>query len=77
MDIGGVDAVVLSGYPGSRAATLQRAGRAGRRGRPSLTICVLSSTPLDQFVANEPEFLFGEAPEQARVDPRVSLLGGC
>lgn len=69
MDIGGVDAVVLSGYPGTRAATLQRAGRAGRRGRPSLTICVLSSTPLDQFVANEPEFLFGQAPEQARIDP--------
>jgi len=69
MDIGGVDAVVLSGYPGTRAATLQRAGRAGRRGRPAMAICVLSSTPLDQFVANEPGFLFGQAPEQARVDP--------
>ncbi len=69
MDIGGLDAVVLAGYPGSVAATLQRAGRAGRREDPSLVVMVLSSRPLDQFVANAPQFLFERAPEQARVDP--------
>src|SRR5690606_22398353 len=69
MDIGGLDAVVLAGYPGTRAATWQRAGRAGRRQEPALTIMVLSSRPLDQFVAAAPEFLFGEPPEHARVDP--------
>jgi DEAD/DEAH box helicase domain-containing protein len=68
MDIGGLDAVVLAGYPGTRAATWQRSGRAGRRQEPSLTIMVLSSRPLDQFVAAAPEFLFGEPPEHARVD---------
>lgn len=68
MDIGGLDAVVLAGYPGTRAATWQRAGRAGRRQAPSLTIMVLSSRPLDQFVAAAPEFLFGEPPEHARID---------
>jgi DEAD/DEAH box helicase domain-containing protein len=68
MDIGGLDAVVLAGYPGTRAATWQRAGRAGRRQEPSLTILVLSSRPLDQFVAAAPEFLFGEPPEHARID---------
>ena len=68
MDIGGLDAVVLAGYPGTRAATWQRAGRAGRRQSPALTILVLSSRPLDQFVAAAPEFLFGEPPEHARID---------
>jgi DEAD/DEAH box helicase domain-containing protein len=69
MDIGGLDAVVLAGYPGTRAATWQRAGRAGRRRDPSLTLMVLSSKPLDQFVAADPEFLFAEPPEHARIDP--------
>lgn len=68
MDIGGLDAVVLAGYPGTRAATWQRSGRAGRRQEPSLTVMVLTSRPLDQFVAAAPEFLFGEPPEHARLD---------
>ncbi len=70
MDIGGLDAVVLAGYPGTRAATWQRSGRAGRRQSPSLTVMVLSSKPLDQFVAAEPGFLFAEPPEHARLDPQ-------
>ncbi|MEM7157380.1 MAG: helicase-related protein [Myxococcota bacterium] len=69
VDIGGMDAVVLAGYPGTRAATWQRAGRAGRRGQPSLAVMVLSSSPLDQFVGASPDFLFDRAIEQARVDP--------
>src|SRR5690606_37515790 len=62
MDIGGLDAVVLAGYPGTRAATFQRMGRAGRRAAPSLQVLVLSSKPLDQFVAADPDFLFGQPP---------------
>lgn len=69
IDIGGVDAVVLSGYPGTRAATRQRAGRAGRRGQASLTVLCLSSNPLDQFVASEPSFLWEPTVEHARIDP--------
>jgi DEAD/DEAH box helicase domain-containing protein len=69
MDIGGLDAVVLAGYPGTRAATLQRSGRAGRRKAPALTVTVLSSRPLDQFIAAAPGFLFDEPPEHARIDP--------
>lgn len=69
MDIGGLDGVVLVGYPGTRAATWQRSGRAGRSRAPSLTALVLSSQPLDQCVAATPEFLFGEPPEHARIDP--------
>lgn len=69
IDIGGVDAVVLSGYPGTRAATWQRLGRAGRRTRPALGVIILSSIPLDQFVAADPGFLWGHPPEHARIDP--------
>lgn len=69
IDIGDLDAVVLAGWPGSRAATWQRAGRAGRRLRPSLTIMVASSEPMDQYVTRQPDFLFGQAPEHARIDP--------
>lgn len=69
VDIGGMDAVVLAGYPGTRAASWQRVGRAGRRGRPSLAVLVLSSSPLDQFVGACPSFLLDRVVEQARVDP--------
>jgi DEAD/DEAH box helicase domain-containing protein len=70
MDIGGLDAVVLAGYPGTRAATMQRAGRAGRRGRASLVAMVLSSRPVDQLIAGAcDQFLFSRSPEHARVDP--------
>ncbi|MCB9702274.1 MAG: DEAD/DEAH box helicase [Myxococcales bacterium] len=68
VDIGGLDAVVLAGYPGTRAATIQRSGRAGRRSAPSLTAMVLTSDPLDQFVGADPGFLFDTPPEHARLD---------
>ena len=69
IDIGGLDAVVMAGWPGSRAAAWQRAGRAGRRLAPSLAVLVASSEPVDQYVAAEPSYLFGQAPEHARINP--------
>ncbi len=69
VDIGGLEAVVLAGWPGSRAAAWQRAGRAGRRGRPAVVVLVSCSEPLDQYVAGDPEYLFGGPPEHARLDP--------
>src|SRR5262249_43714710 len=69
IDVGGLDAVVLAGWPGSRAAAWQRAGRAGRRGRPALVLLVACSEPPDQFVAAEPEYPHGRSPEHARTDP--------
>jgi DEAD/DEAH box helicase domain-containing protein len=69
IDVGGLDAVVIAGWPGSRAAAWQRAGRAGRRGAPSTVVLVACSEPLDQYVCADPEYLFGEPPEHARVDP--------
>jgi DEAD/DEAH box helicase domain-containing protein len=69
IDIGGLDAVICAGYPGSVAATWQRFGRAGRRGDRSICVLVTSSAPLDQFLAREPEYLLGAAVEEARIDP--------
>jgi DEAD/DEAH box helicase domain-containing protein len=68
IDIGGLDAVICAGYPGSVAATWQRFGRAGRRGERSICVLVTSSAPLDQFLAREPEYLLGAPVEEARID---------
>ncbi|MDB4942738.1 MAG: ATP-dependent helicase [Labilithrix sp.] len=68
IDIGGLDAVVCAGYPGSVAATWQRFGRAGRRGDRSICVLVTSSAPLDQFLARAPEYLLGAPVEEARID---------
>ena len=69
IDIGGLDAVICAGYPGSVAATWQRFGRAGRRGDRSICVLVTSSAPLDQYLAREPKYLLGAAVEEARIDP--------
>jgi DEAD/DEAH box helicase domain-containing protein len=68
LDIGGLDAVVLAGYPGSIASTLQRAGRAGRRQSSSIAVFVASSAPLDQYVVEHPEYFFSGSPEAAHVN---------
>jgi DEAD/DEAH box helicase domain-containing protein len=54
IDIGALDVCVMAGYPGTIAATWQRAGRAGRRSSRSAAVLVGSSAPLDQFVVRHP-----------------------
>lgn len=70
IDIGGLDAVVCAGYPGTVAGMWQRFGRAGRRNHRSLALLVTSSAPLDQYVAHDPRYLVGAPVEQARIDPQ-------
>ena len=77
VDIGGVDACVLTGYPGTIASTWQQAGRAGRRQGEALAILVAANNPLDQFLMRQPEYFFGKAHEHAALDPtNKHILGG-
>jgi DEAD/DEAH box helicase domain-containing protein len=69
IDVGSLDAVVMAGYPGTIASTWQRAGRAGRRNTASLAVMVASSAPVDQYVVEHPEYMFGRSPEHAYVNP--------
>jgi len=69
IDVGSLDAVVMAGYPGTIAATWQRAGRAGRRSGSSCAVMVASSAPLDQFMVRNPDYFFGSTPEQAFIQP--------
>jgi DEAD/DEAH box helicase domain-containing protein len=69
IDIGALDVSVMGGYPGTIAATWQRAGRAGRRSGRSAAVFVASSAPIDQFVVRHPEYFFGSSPEHALVNP--------
>jgi DEAD/DEAH box helicase domain-containing protein len=70
IDIGGLDVVLLAGYPGRIASTWQQAGRAGRKsGGESAVVMIFSANPLDQFIAFHPEFFFGRSPEKALINP--------
>lgn len=74
IDIGGMGAALLAGYPGTIAATWQQAGRAGRGQSDSLSILVATADPLDQYLARYPEYLFGQSPEQALINPDNMLI---
>lgn len=69
IDIGALDVSVMAGYPGTVAATWQRAGRAGRRASRSAAVLVASSAPLDQFIVRNPSYFFDRSPERALIDP--------
>jgi DEAD/DEAH box helicase domain-containing protein len=69
VDVGSLDATVMAGYPGTIAATWQRAGRAGRRSGSSCAVMVASSAPLDQFIVRNPDYFFGNTPEHAYIQP--------
>ena len=74
IDIGGMEASLLIGYPGSIAATWQQAGRSGRGEDASLSVLVTSANPLDQFLAHHPEYFFGRSPEHGLIDPDNLLI---
>ena len=70
VDVGGLQAVVSVGYPGSVASLWQQAGRAGRRRRgASLAILVAQDNPLDQYFMKNPNLLFSKPHEHALIDP--------
>lgn len=74
IDIGGLEAALLVGYPGTIASTWQQAGRAGRGQTPAVAVFVASANPLDQFLAHHPEYFLSRSPEQALVNPDHLLI---
>ncbi len=74
IDIGSLDACIMTGYSGSVASTWQQAGRAGRRSSVSLVVLIASSAPLDQYIINHPDYFFGQPPENATVDPNNLII---
>ncbi len=68
IDVGSLDAVIISGYPGTVSSTWQMAGRAGRGADPSLVIFMGFENPLDQYLLKHPEHLFEKPHEHAIVD---------
>ncbi|WP_329034692.1 DEAD/DEAH box helicase [Streptomyces sp. NBC_01725] len=69
IDVSGLDAVVIAGYPGTRASLWQQAGRAGRAGQGALAILVARDDPLDTFLVHHPEALFQQPVESTVLDP--------
>lgn len=74
IDIGGMGAALMVGYPGTIASARQQAGRAGRGDLPAVSILVASPNPLDQFLAHHPEYFFDRSPEMALVNPNHLLI---
>jgi DEAD/DEAH box helicase domain-containing protein len=74
IDIGGLGAAILVGYPGTIASARQQAGRAGRGDDPAVSVLIASPNPLDQFLAHHPEYFFGSSPEQALINPNHLLI---
>lgn len=74
IDIGGLGAAVLVGYPGTVASARQQAGRAGRGLESAVSVLVASASPIDQFLARHPEYFFERSPERALVNPDHLLI---
>ncbi|RLN01766.1 DEAD/DEAH box helicase [Haloarcula sp. Atlit-7R] len=74
VDVGGLDAVLLDGYPGTRMRAFQQAGRAGRGTDPALVALVGGEDQLDQYVLRNPDALFETGAEQAVTNPENEQL---
>ncbi len=69
IDIGDLSATVLAGYPGTIASVFQMSGRSGRGNASSVTVLITGSTPLEQYIARNPAFIFEKPPECALINP--------
>lgn len=74
IDVGGLDAVVTAGFPGTVASFWQQAGRAGRRGQGSLVVLVARDEPMDTYLVHHPEALLGRPVEASVFNPANPYL---
>ncbi|MFC1714477.1 DEAD/DEAH box helicase [Candidatus Poribacteria bacterium] len=68
IDIGGLDACVIVGFPGTIASMLQQSGRAGRSSEQALTMLIPYNDPIEQYLVRNASYLFGQSPENAVID---------
>ena len=76
VDIAGLDAVVLAGFPGTVASFWQQAGRSGRRGQGALVVLVARDDPLDTYLVHHPAALLDKPVERAVIDPANPYILG-
>ena len=69
IDIGDLEATVLTGYPGSISSTWQQAGRSGRGKGSSLSFLIAQGNPLDQYFMRHPDFFFGRNFDNVLINP--------
>jgi DEAD/DEAH box helicase domain-containing protein len=76
IDIAGLDAVLLAGFPGTVASFWQQAGRSGRRGQGALVVLIARDDPLDTYLVHHPEALLGKPVERVVIDPANPYVVG-
>lgn len=76
IDIAGLDAVLMAGFPGTVASFWQQAGRCGRRGQGALVVLVARDDPLDTYLVHHPEALLGKPVERVVIDPSNPYVAG-
>lgn len=76
IDIGHLQAVILTGYPGTIASTFQQAGRAGRGHEDSLIVLIAQESAIDQYIMQHPDFLFRAESERCLIDPENRFVVG-
>ncbi len=76
VDIAGLDAVVLAGFPGTVASFWQQAGRSGRRGQGALVVLIARDDPLDTYLVHNPAALLDKPVERVVIDPANPYLLG-
>ena len=74
VDIGGLEAVIMAGYPGTISSTWQQMGRAGRAQEDSLAVLIGLSGAMHQYVVQNPDYLVGAGTERAIIDPENSFI---